>query len=242
MPKSGDSYTIELKPSHLHWGTYRYTGTRGAVAGEAYVPIPKQYAEDYGIYVGSCYTAVFSDGFQGFVAKAAGSQHAGGVYAKQFQGDGDLKAFGYWYTALEAEEGDRVRVTFLSDSKIEFTLLKSSVSGSAERSIAKENEQKNTELENLMHKRDCIQTGEFVGASVLHKSFGAGTICSLSEGRAVIDFEGQIGTKQLAFPGAIAMDMLHLCDPSLENTAREWIVLEEEIKTLQREIRYGARK
>lgn len=242
MPKSGDSYTVELKPSHLHWGTHRYTGTRGAVAGEAYVPIPKQYAEGYSIYVGSCYTAVFSDGFHGFVAKAAGSQHAGGVYAKQFQGDGDLKAFGYWYAELGAKEGDRVRVTFLSETRIEFTLLRFASSDFEERRISQRNAQKNAELDNLIRRREGIRSSAFVGASVLHKSFGSGTICSLSECRATIDFGGQIGAKQLTFPGAIAMGMLHLSDPSLENIAREWILLEEEIKTLQKEIRYNTGK
>lgn len=123
MPRAGDSYTVEVKQSHLDWGRHRYTYTRDRIAGEAYVKIPKACAESFGIHTGAIYNATFTDGFPGFQAKAAGNSEAGGIYAKQFQGDGDLKAFGYWYQHCGAEVGDRVLVEFTSPTNVQFTLL-----------------------------------------------------------------------------------------------------------------------
>lgn len=123
MAQAGDSYVVELKPSHLDWGRYRHTQTRDAIAGEGYVKIPRAKAEEYGIYLGNTYIAVFSDGFPSFSIRAAGNSYAGDIYAKQFQGDGDLKAFGRWYASCGAKVGDRVRVKFITPQKIEFTLL-----------------------------------------------------------------------------------------------------------------------
>ena len=124
MPKAGDSYTIELKTSHLNWGQHRYTATRDPIAGEGYIPIPKARATEFDIKLGNLYQAVFSDGFSSFTCRASGNSHAGDVYAKQFQGDGDLKAFGRWFTYCQAKEGDTVQVRFISDSIVQFELIR----------------------------------------------------------------------------------------------------------------------
>ena len=125
MPHSGDSYSVVLKQTHLNWGTYRHTTTRTEIQGEAYVPIPKHCAFSFGIQLGDLYRAVFSDGFPSFIAKAAGNSRAGDTYAKQFQGNGDLKAFGRWYSAVGAEIDDEVLVRFIDSQTVEFTLIKS---------------------------------------------------------------------------------------------------------------------
>jgi len=110
--------------AHLDWGRHRYTHTRERIEGEGYVPIPKPCAERYGIHKGDLFTAVFADGFPSFLARAAGNSTAGDIWAKQFQGDGDLKAFGRWYKRCGAEVGDTVNVTFIGPNVIQFEKIK----------------------------------------------------------------------------------------------------------------------
>lgn len=124
MPKTGDYYTVSLKEAHMDWGRHRYTHTRERIEGEGYVQIPKRYAEMYGIHKGDQFTATFADGFPSFAARTAGNSTAGDILAKQFQGDGDLKAFGRWYANSGAEIGDTVRVTFTAPDVVLFELLK----------------------------------------------------------------------------------------------------------------------
>lgn len=124
MPRAGDHYIIYLKQSHLDWGRHRYTHTRDRIAGEGYVPIPKRYATAYGINIGTCYMATFADGFPPFTARAAGNSARGELAAKQFQGDGDLKAFGRWFAHCGAETDDAVVVTFTSPQTVNFELIK----------------------------------------------------------------------------------------------------------------------
>ena len=123
MPKAGDSYIVVIKQSHIDWGGYRHTPTRNNVKGEAYVKIPRRNAVNFNIQRGTLYTASFSDGFPSFTARAAGNSSAGDIYAKQFQGDGDLKAFGRWYASVGAQVGDSVLVEFLSPNSVRFTLI-----------------------------------------------------------------------------------------------------------------------
>ena len=123
MARAGDHYTVELKPSHLDWGGFRHSQTRNTIKGEGYVPIGKAVAVQYNINVGSTYTAIFEDGFPSFRIRAAGNSKAGDKYAKQFQGDGDLKAFGNWFLDMKAKTGDYVVVTFLDGERINFELI-----------------------------------------------------------------------------------------------------------------------
>lgn len=123
MIRTNCSYTIELKTAHLNWGTHRHTDTRPLIYGEGYIPIPREYARAFELTVGLCFTAVFADGFSSFRVKAAGNAYAGDPYAKQFQGSGDLKAFGSWFQAVNAQSGDRVEVLFIDENTVRFELL-----------------------------------------------------------------------------------------------------------------------
>lgn len=121
MPKIGDSYEIELKEAHLEWGKHRYTSTREVVYGEGYIPIPRRISKEFGIYNSNkaganiIYTCNSTDGILKDVKlKASGSQNAGDIYAKQFQGDGDLQIIGGWYEKAGANVGNRVKVSWTS--------------------------------------------------------------------------------------------------------------------------------
>lgn len=124
MPKARDSYTIQLKRPHLEWGTYRYTNTRDKIYGEAYIHIPLMFARKFKILKGSIFACTSSDGFINFDVKAAGCSKAGDIYAKQFEGNGDLKALGRWFTHCHAEAGDFVEVEFTSPNSVNFSLIK----------------------------------------------------------------------------------------------------------------------
>lgn len=127
MPTAGNSYTITLKKAHLEWGTHRYTGSRGLVYGEGYIPIPGDIAELFNIYNGNnrstglgfnIYNCTSADGHFSGTVKAAGSRHAGDIYAKQFEGNGDLKAIGTWFAHCNARVGDHVEVIWTSSTDI----------------------------------------------------------------------------------------------------------------------------
>lgn len=124
MPKTGDRFSVTTKKSHLDWGRYRRTTTRQPREGEAYVKIPLKDAKRIGIRKGDLFTATFADEFPSFTARAAGSSKKGGVYAKQFQGDGDLKAFGRWYSSNGAAVDDIVIVSFTDPNTVNFRLIK----------------------------------------------------------------------------------------------------------------------
>lgn len=127
MPNAGDTYTITLKKSHLGWGTYRFTDSRGIVFGEGYIPIPLKYARLYNVYnsnnsgTNPVYNCISSDGYfsQPIKVLAQGSHCSGDIYAKQFAVWGNLKAFGDWYSHVHAKIGDHVKVTWLSPTDIE---------------------------------------------------------------------------------------------------------------------------
>ena len=124
MPTTGNHYTVTLKEAHIDWGRHRYTNTRDRIPEEGYVKIPIEFARMYGIHNGDLYTATFTDDYPSFTARAAGTSTHGDIYAKQFQGDGDLKAFGRWYAHCNAEVGDTVKVTFTAPDVILFELIK----------------------------------------------------------------------------------------------------------------------
>lgn len=134
MANTGDSYVIELKESHLAWGTYRNTLSRTPRRGEAYLPIPIRYARRYGIYnsngthgadiVGeNIFHCVSADGFLDADLKAQGCSDEGVIYAKQFSVHNDLTALGNWYRQVGARPGDEVRVVWLSPTEIEIELI-----------------------------------------------------------------------------------------------------------------------
>lgn len=127
MAKAGDSFIVELKPSHVAWGTYRHTATRDVIEGEGYIPIPISCARNFGIYNSNHISTGFgynlfncssADGFFSGILKAAGCKEAGDVYAKQFEGNGDLKALGRWFGQCGAKVGDKVKVTWTSATDI----------------------------------------------------------------------------------------------------------------------------
>lgn len=130
MAKAGDSYVVELRENHLAWGTYRYTASRTPRSGEAYLPIPIEYARKYEIYNGNATQKTDALGENifwcvtiGAYLKAQGGADRGAVYAKQFAVNDDLKGLGEWYRAVGAKPGDSVRVVWTSPSDIEIELL-----------------------------------------------------------------------------------------------------------------------
>ena len=130
MSQAGNSYIIGLKQAHLQWGTYRHTNSRGNVYGEGYLPIPRPIATNFDVYNSNqtgaaiIYNCNSADGFlQNATIKASGSSQAGDPYAKQFQGNGNLKLIGQWFSHVNAQIGDRVRISWISPTDIEIELI-----------------------------------------------------------------------------------------------------------------------
>ena len=130
MPKANDSFITTLKIAHLEWGTHRHTYTRDRIYGEGYIQIPRHIAKSLEIYNSNQdieiieYTCNSTDGFlENMVIKASGSSTRGDVYAKQFQGSGNLKALGDWYHHISAQEGDQVGILWVSPSEIQISKI-----------------------------------------------------------------------------------------------------------------------
>ncbi|MGY3190386.1 hypothetical protein [Lysinibacillus sp. TE18511] len=130
MPASGNTYITTLKRAHLEWGSHRHTNSRGTVYGEGYLHIPRPIARQFGIYNSNQQSAniVYNcNSIDGFLInetlKASGSSAAGDVYAKQFQGNGNLQLLGDWFYHLNAQVGDRVEITWTSPTDIEIELI-----------------------------------------------------------------------------------------------------------------------
>lgn len=130
MPKRGDTFVIELKRAHLEWGSYRHTNTREIIYGEGYIQIPRKHAIQFGIYNNNYpyanpnYVCSTNDGFlKNAKVIATGSTVKGDMYAKQFQGSGNLKLFGNWFEYVSAQQGDQVKVTWLSEDEILLELV-----------------------------------------------------------------------------------------------------------------------
>ncbi|WP_407270370.1 hypothetical protein [Radiobacillus sp. PE A8.2] len=126
MPVAGDSFITTLKQPHLEWGVYRYTSSRGIIYGEGYLQIPIYEAKRLSIYNSNHPGAIYNyncnskDGYlKNVILKASGSTTAGDVYAKQFQGSGNLQLIGDWFDHVHAKIGDIVRITWTSRSDIE---------------------------------------------------------------------------------------------------------------------------
>ncbi|QDH22192.1 hypothetical protein [Saccharibacillus brassicae] len=126
MAKAGDFFIVEIKQAHMQWGIHRYTNTRDPRYGEGYLQIPAYHARRLSIYnsnhrsASTNYTCDSVDGFlKEVVLKAAGCSKGGSVIAKQFQGRGDLLMLGDWYQHVNAQVGDKVKVTFKTPRYIE---------------------------------------------------------------------------------------------------------------------------
>lgn len=136
MAKAGDEFTITFRSAApLKWGTRRQHETRDKIAGERYIPIPRKLAKAYGVRNSNCGTGLginifkahSTEGiFQGEL-KAAGCSKAGDVFAKQFQGNGDLKALEPWFTYHHAQIGDQVKIHWVTDDEIELSFIKNSI-------------------------------------------------------------------------------------------------------------------
>ena len=131
MPKKGDSFTVELKKAHLEWGSYRHTNTRKKIYGEGYIHIPREYAKLFNVYNNNSekgapyYLCSTLDGFLlNETIMASGSSTGGDIYAKQFQGQEDLKLLGRWFEFVSAQEGDCIKVTWTSDVEILLEIVK----------------------------------------------------------------------------------------------------------------------
>lgn len=127
MPHAGDSFIVELSDTHLDWGNYRHTHSRNRIVGEAYIPIPSEYARMFKIYnsnYGSSGLGVnefnawtVSGDYLG-VVKTSGSKKAGDVYAKNLHGSGDLKSLGNWFYRVSMRPGDKVKVKWTTPKDI----------------------------------------------------------------------------------------------------------------------------
>jgi len=129
MANAGDTYTVELKASHLGWGTHRYTNTRPRIEGERYLPILRRDAIRLNIVNSNAtggrdvlgqniFNCCSGDGFFRAVFKAQGCVREGDIYAKQFSVDNDLQALRTWYDHIGADVGTLVRVTWTSPTDI----------------------------------------------------------------------------------------------------------------------------
>jgi len=127
MAKKGDSYEVDVMDPHSDWGAVRYTNSRERREGEAYIKIPSEIAYDFGIYNSagaggdifgkSLFRCSTEDGSFSTVLRAEGDQHYKD-FAKQFAGNGNLKAVGELYRVLDAHVGDRIQVMWTSESDI----------------------------------------------------------------------------------------------------------------------------
>lgn len=129
MPQAGDTFTVTIKPSHLGWGTHRYTNTREPIYGEGYIKIPRYYAKKFGIFndnhpvANPRYRCKAVNGCFSGVLLAQGCSKAGDIYAKQFAEIGNLKGVGNWYRSVGAEVGRQVRVTFTSEDSLQIEYI-----------------------------------------------------------------------------------------------------------------------
>jgi len=127
MPQAGDSFITTLKQAHLEWGELRHTDSREIIIGEGYLQIPADEAYRLEITNNKStlrsaeYDFSTSDGFITNGKLLAAGNQSRDEFAKQFQGSGDLKLLGDWYSHINAQIGDQIEITFISPSKILLT-------------------------------------------------------------------------------------------------------------------------
>lgn len=125
MPEQHDEFIVTLGKTHLGWGTHRYTQTREVIYNEGYLPIPKKIAVALEIYMSNkkdaniIYTFSTNDGFYiNEELKASGCSTKGDIYAKNLAGNGNLKLLGKWFTHIQAQVGDKIKISFTSPTTI----------------------------------------------------------------------------------------------------------------------------
>lgn len=115
----------------LSWGSLRYRNTRTRRTGERYIPIPRRDAKRIGLYNSNWRTGLginifnvhSSDGTFNGQLKTAGCSRKGDIYAKQFQGNGNLRSLEPWLNAHHAQIGDQIRFVWLNQTDIEMTFI-----------------------------------------------------------------------------------------------------------------------
>lgn len=132
MPNAGDELTITFtSQAPLAWGTHRRNHTRVRRSRERYIPIPKREARRLGLCNSNCgnglginiFNVRSTDGVFNGQLKNAGCSRKGDVYAKQFQGYGDLRALEPWLTNHHAQIGDQIRFVWQNSTDIEMTFI-----------------------------------------------------------------------------------------------------------------------
>lgn len=124
-------YEITLKNAHINWGGYRHTDTRDKISGEGYIPIPLNIAKECNILNSNSGNItdykIYSEDkiLEGDIVIPSGSNEKGSIYAKQFQGKGNLKLIGKWYQQLNASPGDKLLIK-IEKNKIFVELKKES--------------------------------------------------------------------------------------------------------------------
>lgn len=131
MPQAGDTIIATLNRASLEWGTFRTKNTRNRIAGERYIPISRSDARRVRLYNSNyrnelgvnIFNAVSTDGiFRGQI-KAAGCSKANDIFAKQLQGNGNLKALEPWLTLCRARPGDQIMITWVTTTDIKLTFI-----------------------------------------------------------------------------------------------------------------------
>ena len=133
MAQAGDTYTIPLKQSHLNWGEHRNPTNRDIISGEGYIPIPKNFAINHGIFNsnhlqnGFGYNLFYASSTDGFLNNvtllAQGCSGKGDIYAKQFSVQGNLQAIGDWYKNCNATPNNSVKVLWTSPISIMLEII-----------------------------------------------------------------------------------------------------------------------
>lgn len=129
MPNAGDTFITTLKRTHLEWGNFRHTTTRAIIYGEGYLQIPSIFAYNYNITNNKTnarspeYDFSTSDNFiTNSKLLASGNQYLP-QFAKQFQGSGNLKLLGNWFSHINAQIGDQIEIKFITATEIVLTPL-----------------------------------------------------------------------------------------------------------------------
>lgn len=118
------SFIGEIKPSHIGWGTYRYTDARSSLYGEGYIKIPRDYARAFNIFNDNhpttkpLYHCRAINGFFNETLLAQGCNEAVDWYAKQFVEEGNLKGIRHCYHSVNAQVGGHVEMILTSHNSL----------------------------------------------------------------------------------------------------------------------------